>query len=69
MLGHLVRKEIMCGEDKPSPIDTSLDRRPEKILPGIVETKKRKINDAEIASLVYDLVQFDYSYALESEMQ
>lgn len=42
-----------------------LAKRPELVLPSLVETKKRKIsNDEEVSSLVTDVVQFDYSYVL-----
>ena len=43
--------------------------RPENVLPGLVHTKKRIATDEEISSLVTDIVQFDYSYALENELQ
>lgn len=52
-------EKLMNGEDK---------RRPENVLPGLVRTKKRIAPDEEISSLVTDIVQFDYSYALENEM-
>jgi pheromone shutdown protein TraB len=42
--------------------------KPEEILPALVETKKRKLNnDEEVSSLVTDVVQFDYEYAMQNE--
>jgi pheromone shutdown protein TraB len=53
-------EKLANGEDR---------RRPETVLPGLVNTKKRIATDHEINSLVTDIVQFDYSYALENEIQ
>ena len=53
-------KKLVNGEDR---------RSPEAVLPGLVDTKKRIATDHEINSLVTDIVQFDYSYALENEIQ
>ena len=42
--------------------------QPIEVLPSLVETKKMKIsNNEEVYSLVTDVVQFDYTYALENE--
>ncbi|KAL7532067.1 hypothetical protein ACHAXR_005335, partial [Thalassiosira sp. AJA248-18] len=63
MLEKLLQTNTICVEDEAKPL------RPEKVLPGLVETKKRKTsNDAEISSLTTDIVQFDYSYVLENEI-
>ena len=56
------------------PINTSAEkkrdvnaRRPEEVLPSLVETKKWKIsNNEEISSLVTDIVRFDHNYALHA---
>jgi len=62
MIKRLGEKDHSCSLDNASSSMTPLDRRPEKILQGIIETKKRKIsNDDEVSSLVTDIVQFDYS--------
>ena len=61
MLEKLVQKY-----DETTDTDTTLER----LLPRIVETKKRKLDsDTEISSLVTDLVQFDYAYLLESQVE
>ncbi|KAL7551607.1 hypothetical protein ACHAWF_014803 [Thalassiosira exigua] len=42
---------------------------PNQSLPSLVETKRRKVsNDPEVASMVTDIVQFDYSYVWDSEI-
>lgn len=67
MLEKLKQRTVLYGDEESSFIGTKLDRRPEKLLPFLVETKKRTINnDEEVASLVTDIVQFDYRCVLES---
>ena len=57
-------KKNKADETAPLP-----DTRPETILPGLLETKKRKVsNDEEISSLTTDITQFDYSYIFENEL-
>jgi pheromone shutdown protein TraB len=53
-------EKLVNGEDR---------RRPENVLPGLVKTKKRIATDDEITSLVTDIVQFDYSFALKNDIQ
>ncbi len=50
-------------------LDASI--RPEEILPSLVETNKMKMeNNDDVHSLVTDVVQFDYSFAMEhAELQ
>ena len=53
-------------------LDKLLDmkvKRPEEILQTLVETKNRNLdNDEEVLSLVTDVVQLDYEYALQNEV-
>jgi pheromone shutdown protein TraB len=45
-----------------------IDDGPDEVLQTLVETTKRKFsNDEEVASLVTDVVQFDYEYVLQNE--
>ena len=63
--GMLEKLKNKADETAPSP-----DTRPETVLPGLLETKKRKVsNDEEISSLTTDITQFDYSYIFENELQ
>jgi pheromone shutdown protein TraB len=43
--------------------------RPDRILPKLIKTKKMIATDDDLTSLVTDIVMFDYSYVLESELQ
>ena len=43
--------------------------RPDRILPELIKTKKMIANDDDLTSLVTDIVMFDYSYVLDSELQ
>ena len=46
----------------------SKTNRPEEVLQTLVETKRRNLdNDEEVLSLVTDVVQLDYEYALQNE--
>lgn len=53
-------------------LDTASDgrsRRPERVLPDLVKTKKLIATDDDLASLVTDIVLFDYSYVMDNEFQ
>ena len=62
-------EKLMQKYDETTDTVTKQEERPEIVLPRIVETKKRRLDsDAEVSSLVTDLVQFDYAYVLESQV-
>lgn len=44
-------------------------QRPDRLLPELVKTKKLIANDEELASLVTDIVLFDYSYIFKNDFQ
>ena len=44
-------------------------RRPDRVLPELVKTKKFVANDDELTSLVTDIVLVDYSHVLENEFR
>jgi pheromone shutdown protein TraB len=44
-------------------------RRPERVLPDLVKTKKLIATDDDLTSLVTDIVLFDYSYVMDNEFQ
>ena len=48
--------------------DNVLQRSPELVLPDLLKTKKKTSDDGEIASFVYDIVQFDTSFASHGGM-
>ncbi len=41
-------------------------KRPEDVLPSLINTKKNMATDEEINSLVTDIIHFDYSYVLQN---
>lgn len=56
-----------CSGMMAKLMDGSKTDAPEKILQTLVETNRRKLNnDEELKSLVTDIVQLDYEYALQS---
>jgi len=70
MLQKLAQNGPISSGDGKTPIQMQPDRSPENILPSILETKKRKMdNDEEISSLVSDIVSFDYSYYFQGEKE
>lgn len=58
-----------CSGMMEQLLDRSTTDRPEVVLPALVETRKRTMeNDEEVSSLVTDVVQFDYEYAMQNAM-